>query len=185
MLHYFVWSVKTVGKDVFLVNSSFWIQVMYSWEKKEWEFFVYPYFDDQRKTFGYFAFDSSDQKEMFEMMLKVSWVWPKTAFQIVQLPLSELKDAVENLDAKFFQSIPGIGPKMAKKVVLELKDNVQIFEAIQVDQDQKLFKSVTKSLQNFGFESSRVKELLRNYPEKLTEENLPNVVKWVISEMWK
>ena len=69
--------------------------------------------------------------------------------------------------------------------VLELKDNVQIFEAIQVDQDQKLFKSVTKSLQNFWFESSRVKELLRNYPEKLTEENLPNVVKWVISEMWK
>ena len=185
MLHYFVWSVKTVGKDIFLVNSSFWIQVMYSWEKKEWEFFVYPYFDDQRKTFWYFAFDGSDQKEMFEMMLKVSWVWPKTAFQIVQLPLSELKDAVENLDAKFFQSIPGIGPKMAKKIVLELKDNVQIFEAIQVDQDQKLFKSVTKSLQNFGFESSRVKELLRNYPEKLTEENLPNVVKWVISEMWK
>lgn len=185
MLHYFVWSVKTVGKDIFLVNSSFWIQVMYSWEKKEWEFFVYPYFDDQRKTFWYFAFDGSDQKEMFEMMLKVSWVWPKTAFQIVQLPLSELKDAVENLDAKFFQSIPGIGPKMAKKIVLELKDSVQIFEAIQVDQDQKLFKSVTKSLQNFGFESSRVKELLRNYPEKLTEENLPNVVKWVISEMWK
>lgn len=185
MLHYFVWSVKTVGKDIFLVNSSFWIQVMYSWEKKEWEFFVYPYFDDQRKTFWYFAFDGFDQKEMFEMMLKVSWVWPKTAFQIVQLPLSELKDAVENLDAKFFQSIPGIGPKMAKKIVLELKDNVQIFEAIQVDQDQKLFKSVTKSLQNFWFESSRVKELLRNYPEKLTEENLPNVVKWVISEMWK
>ena len=185
MLHYFVWSVKTVGKDIFLVNSSFWIQVMYSWEKKEWEFFLYPYFDDQRKTFWYFAFDGSDQKEMFEMMLKVSWVWPKTAFQIVQLPLSELKDAVENLDAKFFQSIPGIGPKMAKKIVLELKDNVQIFEAIQVDQDQKLFKSVTKSLQNFWFESSRVKELLRNYPEKLTEENLPNVVKWVISEMWK
>ena len=185
MLHYFVWSVKTVGKDIFLVNSSFWIQVMYSWEKKEWEFFVYPYFDDQRKTFWYFAFDGSDQKEMFEMMLKVSWVWPKTAFQIVQLPLSELKDAVENLDAKFFQSIPGIWPKMAKKIVLELKDNVQIFEAIQVDQDQKLFKSVTKSLQNFWFESSRVKELLRNYPEKLTEENLSNVVKWVISEMWK
>jgi hypothetical protein len=44
---------------------------------------------------------------------------------------------------------------------------------------------VTKSLQNFWYDSSRVKELLRNYPEKLTEENLPNVVKWVISEMWK
>ena len=119
------------------------------------------------------------------MMLKVSWVWPKTAFQIVQLPLNELKDAVENLDAKFFQAIPGVWPKMAKKIVLELKDNVKIFEAVQIDQDQKLFKSVSKSLQNFWYDSVRVKELLRNYPEKLTEENLPNVVKWVISEIGK
>jgi hypothetical protein len=44
---------------------------------------------------------------------------------------------------------------------------------------------VSKSLQNFWYDSARVKELLRNYPEKLTEENLPNVVKWVISEMGK
>ena len=77
------------------------------------------------------------------------------------------------------------GRQTIEGFVLELKDNVKIFEAVQIDQDQKLFKSVTKSLQNFWFESSRVKELLRNYPEKLTEENLPNVVKWVISEMWK
>ena len=185
MLHYFVWNLKIVGKEKFLVNSSFWIQVLYSWGKSEGEYFVYPYFDDQKKTFWYFAFDTMEQKEVFEMMLKVSWVWPKTAFQIVQLPLNELKDAVENLDAKFFQAIPGVWPKMAKKIVLELKDNVKIFEAVQIDQDQKLFKSVSKSLQNFWFESSRVKELLRNYPEKLTEENLPNVVKWVISEMGK
>ena len=185
MIHYFSWEVKKIWNEVFLKNSSFGIQVLYSWSQTQWDFFIYPYFDDQRKTFGYFAFDTLEQKTSFESLLKISWVWPKTAFQIVQLPLNELKDAVENLDAKFFQSIPGVGPKMAKKIVLELKDNVQIFEAVQVDQDQKLFKSVTKSLQNFGFESSRVKELLRNYPEKLTEENLPNVVKWVISEMWK
>ena len=145
MLHYFMWNVKIVGKETFLVNSSFWIQVMYSWEKKEGEFFVYPYFDDQRKTFWYFAFDSYDQKEVFEMMLKVSWVWPKTAFQIVQFPWKEIKDAVDNLDAKFFQAIPWIGQKLAKKIVLELKGNFQIAEALDVDQDQKLFKSISKS----------------------------------------
>jgi hypothetical protein len=31
MLHYFVWKLKIVGKEKFLVNSSFWIQVLYSW----------------------------------------------------------------------------------------------------------------------------------------------------------
>jgi hypothetical protein len=58
MLHYFVWNLKIVGKEKFLVNSSFWIQVLYSWEKSEGEYFIYPYFDDQKKTFWYFAFDT-------------------------------------------------------------------------------------------------------------------------------
>ena len=92
---------------------------------------------------------------------------------------------MDNLDAKFFQAIPWIGPKLAKKIVLELKGNFQIAEALDVDQDQKLFKSISKSLQNFWFDWNRVKELLRTYPGKLTEENLPEVAKWVISEMSK
>ena len=185
MIHYFSWEVKKIWNEVFLKNSSFWIQVLYSGFQTQWDFFIYPYFDDQRKTFGYFAFDTLEQKTSFESLLKISWVWPKTAFQIVQFPWKEIKDAVDNLDAKFFQAIPWIGPKLAKKIVLELKGNFQIAEALDVDQDQKLFKSISKSLQNFWFDWNRVKELLRTYPGKLTEENLPEVAKWVISEMSK
>ncbi|HCB51547.1 TPA: hypothetical protein DEP21_03155 [Patescibacteria group bacterium] len=41
-------------------------------------------------------------------MLKISGIGPKTAFQIVQLPAESLQNAIKTLDAKFFQSIPGI-----------------------------------------------------------------------------
>ena len=102
MIHYFSWEVKKIWNEVFLKNSSFWIQVLYSGSQTQWDFFIYPYFDDQRKTFGYFAFDTLEQKTSFESLLKISWVWPKTAFQIVQFPWKEIKDAVDNLDAKFF-----------------------------------------------------------------------------------
>ena len=67
------------------------------------------------------SFDIFEQKEAFEQMLKISGVGPKTAFQIVQIPVEELARAIEQLDTKLFQSIPGIGPKLAKKIILELK----------------------------------------------------------------
>lgn len=185
MLHYFSWEVKRIWGDCFLTNPSFWIQALYAGNQKTWNFFIYPYFDDQRKTILYFAFDTYEQKTSFESLLKISWVGPKTAFQIVQFPANEIQEAVNTLDAKFFQSIPWIGPKLAKKIVLELKWNFQISEALDVEQDQKLFKSVAKSLQNFWFDWNRVKELLRTYPEKLTEENLPEVAKRVIAQMGK
>ena len=185
MIHYFKGEIKKIWSEYFLTNDLFWIQVAYSGNQKEGSFFIYPYFDDQRKTFGYFAFDSFEQKQSFESLLKISWVGTKTAFQIVQFPSTEIKDAVDNLDAKFFQSIPWIWPKLAKKIVIELKWNFQIAEVFDVEQDQKLFKSVAKSLQNFWFDGNRVKELLRNYPEKLTEKNLPEVAKRVIAEMSK
>jgi len=54
-------------------------------------------------------------------MLKVSGIGPKTAFQIVQLPKESFLQAIKTVDVKFFQSIPGIGPKSAKKILLELK----------------------------------------------------------------
>jgi len=54
-------------------------------------------------------------------MLKVSGIGPKTAFQIVQLPKDSFQEAIKTVDIKFFQSIPGIGPKSAKKILLELK----------------------------------------------------------------
>ncbi len=93
----------------------------YAGSKNEGDFFLYPYLDEQKKSVFYFAFDTFEQKESFEQMLKISGVGPKTAFQIVQIPVEELARAIEQLDTKLFQSIPGIGPKLAKKIILELK----------------------------------------------------------------
>ncbi len=155
----------------------------YAGSKNEGDFFLYPYLDEQKKSVFYFAFDTFEQKEAFEKMLKISGVGPKTAFQIVQIPVEELAKAIEQLDTKLFQSIPGIGPKLAKKIILELKGNFQLQEAFDIGQNQKLFKSVVKSLKNLGYDASRVKEVLASYPEPLDDKELSEVVKWVISKL--
>lgn len=183
MFHFFVWSLKKIKSEAFLVNPHFWVQVTYAGNQKEGEFFLYPYLDEQKKSVFYFAFDTFEQKESFEKMLKISGVGPKTAFQIVQIPIDELARAIEQLDTKLFQTIPGIGPKLAKKIILELKGNFQLQEAFDIGQNQKLFKSVVKSLKNLGYDAARVKEVLASYPEPLENKDLSEVVKWVIGKL--
>lgn len=183
MFHYFEWSIKNIWSEYFLVNQSFWIQIYYIWQQKEGCFFLYPYIDDQKKTIFYYCFDSFKQKSFFETLLKISWIGPKTAMQIVQIPLNELSESINNLDIKIFQSIPWIGPKLAKKIILELKWNFSLSDVEKSDQDQKYFKSVVKSLKGLGYDPQRVKETLKDYPEKLNENNLTDAVKRVISQM--
>ena len=116
-------------------------------------------------------------------MLKISGVWPKTAFQICQLPSGELKEAIDKLDAKFFQQIPGIWPKLAKKIILELKGTFDLQQAESIDTKHKIFKSVVKTLKNLGYDATKVQEVLRTYEGDLDQADLSEVVKWTISRL--
>jgi len=183
MFHYINWELKKYQGKSFLQNQFIWIQVLYVWQKDTWDFFLYPHIDDNKKTIIYFAFDTADQKFTFEEVLKVNWVGPKTAFQIVQLPKEKLNTAIQTLDAKFFQSIPGIWPKSAKKILLELKWNFELEDVQKMDIDQKLYKNIISSLKWFGYDTSSIKSTLQRYDGKITKDNMAEVIKRVISEI--
>ena len=183
MFHYVNWELKREQNNTFIVNWFIWIQVLYFGKKEKWEFFLYPHLDDNKKTINYFAFDTSLQKDTFEEVLKVNWVWPKTAFQIVQLPKDKLDLAIKTLDAKFFQSIPGIWPKSAKKILLELKWNFEFDDIQKMDIDQKLYKNIISSLRWFWYDTSSIKSTLQKYDWKITKENMSEVIKRVISQI--
>jgi len=183
MFHYFKWDLKIIWNKIYLINDLVWIQVNYLWSQKKWEFFLYPYLDDNKKSVFYYCFDTAQQKEMFEETLKISWIWPKTAFQIVKLPKTDLQNAIKNLDVKYFQSIPWIWPKSAKKILLELKGNFDIDDLQKLDIDQKLYKSIVTSLKGFGYEADTIKKALQKYDWKITKENIPTVIKRIISNI--
>ena len=183
MLHIFSGKVNVFGDHVFLINDVLWIEAAYSWDQKEWQFFLYPYRDDNRKTISYYAFDEIEQRDMFEMVLKVSWIWAKTAFLIVQFPLDEIRDAIEGLDVKFFQNLPGIWPKTAKKLLLELKDKVKTEDFVKIAMDEKQYKNIVSALKNLWYESSRVKSVLQEYDGQISKETMGEVIKWVIGQM--
>lgn len=183
MFHFIIWNLKKHWVHHYIQNDLIWIDVFYSWSKKSGEYFLYPYLDDNKKTISYFAFDTAEQKTTFEEMLKINGIGSKTAFQIVQIPKSQLQKAIQNLDTKFFQIIPGIGPKSAKKIILEMKWNFELEDLHKIDIDQKLYKNIVNSLKWFGYDANSIKSTLQKYDGKITKENMTEVIKRVISNI--
>jgi len=183
MFHYINWKLHRYQNKIFIQNELFGVETQYSWNKNEWEFFLYPYYDENKRTTVYFAFDTAEQKISFEEILKVNWVWPKTAFQIAAMPREELKEAIKTLDTKFFQSIPWIWPKSAKKILIELKWTFELSDVAKMDVDQKLYKAIVSSMKWLGYEVAAVKKVLQEYDWKITNENMTDVIKRVISKL--
>ncbi len=74
-----------------------------------------------------FGFADGAERELFELLLGVNGVGPKVALAIVSgYSPADLRRAIVREDAKLFETIPGIGRKTAQRVVLELKEKIEI-----------------------------------------------------------
>lgn len=72
-----------------------------------------------------YGFATSDEKDMFDTAQSVSGVGPRIALAMLSvLSPDELRQALAAGDTKTLTRVPGIGPKSAQRLILELKDKV-------------------------------------------------------------
>lgn len=72
-----------------------------------------------------FGFKSSSEKEVFSLLLGVNGVGPKSAFSLIcSLGAEGVKKAILFEDKKSLTKAPGIGPKAAAQILLNLKDKI-------------------------------------------------------------
>jgi holliday junction DNA helicase RuvA len=68
-----------------------------------------------------YAFEDSVQREVFETLISVSGVGPRLGLAALAVhPPEALRQAVADGDSKAISKVPGIGPKLAGRIVLEL-----------------------------------------------------------------
>ena len=74
-----------------------------------------------------YGFLSRQDQQMFEQLLGVNGIGPKAALGILStLQPDDLRMAIISEDAKAISRAPGIGPKTAKRVILDLKDRIKM-----------------------------------------------------------
>ncbi|MFN8186223.1 MAG: Holliday junction branch migration protein RuvA [Gaiellales bacterium] len=72
-----------------------------------------------------FGFATTEERRLFEQLLGVSGVGPKVALGIVSAYApADLRRGIAAGDTALFESIPGIGRKLAQRVVLELREKI-------------------------------------------------------------
>ncbi|MCQ2958311.1 MAG: Holliday junction branch migration protein RuvA [Candidatus Gastranaerophilales bacterium] len=70
------------------------------------------------------GFLTPQERETFAVLQTVSGIGMKAALLILELPISEIISAVISENEKVICQIKGIGPKLAKRLILELKDKM-------------------------------------------------------------
>lgn len=77
-----------------------------------------------------YGFTEADERDAFELVQTASGVGPKIAQAIVSLlPPDELRVAISEGNVAALTRVPGIGPKGAQKMIIELKDKVNALGA--------------------------------------------------------
>lgn len=107
---------------------------------------VYTYHYVREDNISLFGFPSPEDQDMFELLLTVSGIGPKTAITVVDtLQPAELAMAVLNGDVKKICQVKGLGKKSAERIVLELKDKLKGFAQGALDTGEDIQLPVSDS----------------------------------------
>lgn len=107
-----------------------------------------------------YGFQSKEELDFFELLISVSGIGPKSAIGILSLAsLSNLRRAISEGDTGHLTKVSGIGKKVAEKIVVELKDKVEIFgqssESLSGDMD------ALEALKSLGYSERESREALK------------------------
>ena len=145
-------------------------------------------------NFDLFGFADKTEKRCFEMLVSVSGIGPKVALSILSYSTPEtLALAIMNNDVKALTVAPGIGKKIAQRVILELKDKI----AKEMDSSEITLPTVSTpaaaengnvndaltALTVLGYSSAEVAPILKQLD--LTGMNAEQIIKAVLRHMVK
>lgn len=93
---------------------------------------IYTYFHVREDVMQLYGFLTRDDLKMFKLLLGVNGIGPKAALGVMSgITADELRFAVLSDDVKTISRAPGIGRKTAQKMILELKDKLNLEEAFE------------------------------------------------------
>ena len=125
-----------------------------------------------------YGFKTQTERDMFETLLTVSGIGPKSALGILTMATpGEIAAAVASGDAELFRRASKVGPKTAARAIVELKDKLELM----TDGDQPMGAEqddVLQALVSLGYQQKQVREALKKVnPEFSTAEKIKEALR--------
>ena len=133
-------------------------------EKQKVSLFIHTHIRED--NLALFGFKAPSDLDLFEKLISVSGVGPKTALTMFSVATSDnIGKAISQSNLAFFTSIPGIGKKSAQKIILDLKSKIGKGEIdiSKLEGDSELIDSLI----SLGFQKTEIISILPQVDQSL------------------
>ncbi len=160
--------VGGIGYKVFLSSSR--INLI---AKNEKERYFFCSLKIKKDSWDLYGFLSLDELELFDFLVGVSGIGPKTALEISSLgSLDKIKKAIKEDDQKIINELFRLGKKKAQTIIFEISRELKTKDS---SEDKELIKPLSK----LGFSKKEIKEAIAGLSKKdqTTEEKMKELLK--------
>lgn len=130
--------------------------------------FLWTHLAVRETSLDLYGFADRSTLEIFELLITISGIGPKTALGIMNVATPEmLRQAVATGDTTYLTRVSGIGKKNAEKIVMELKDKLKVSETDR-GIDTRTEGDALEALVSLGYSDRDAREALKLVPKEIT-----------------
>ena len=144
---------------------------------------VFTYMAVREDAILLYGFLTQEYYQLFLQLTAVSGVGPKVALGVLSASKPEnFYLAIQNRNIKVLTSLPGIGKKMAERLILELKDKVESMDTSGANEDvassyegaDKNISEAIEALRSLGYTNTEIYPIVKAIPNcsELSTENI-------------
>jgi len=126
--------------------------------------FLFIHTHVREDAFDLFGFSTQEELSLFELLLTVSGVGPKTALLVMNAGGDAIKHAVQTSDVDFFTRIPRLGRKNAQKIIIELKNKLGSIGELDLRDESQETDEMLDALVSMGFAKKEVLAIIKKIP---------------------
>lgn len=128
---------------------------------------LWTYLAVRETALDLFGFRDREAIEIFELLITISGIGPKTALGILNVASpTTLRQAVGSGDTSYLTKVSGIGKKNAEKIVLELKDKLVMTKEEQ-GANFKIEGDALDALVSLGYNERDARDALKQVPKEV------------------
>ena len=124
-----------------------------------------------------FGFEREDELDFFELLISVNGVGPKSAIEILERPIAEIRAAILASDVAKIAETPGIGKKTAARLVLELRQKM-VGGDPEIPDDARIDDDILDAIVGLGYSKKAAEKVLARLPAEV--KNPEEIVKWFL-----